>query len=78
VRFGLRNTRDENGAKFWASRTQSEMIKKCRISKTLYRAKLANSSFKGLRNKLAKIGTKSEQEMQAKLKIKNVGIETKK
>ena len=76
VRFGLRNTRDQNGAKFWASRTRSEMIKKCRISKTLYRAKLTNSAFKGLRNKLAKIGAKSEQEMRAK--IKNVGIEPKK
>ena len=78
VRFGLRNTRDQNGANFWASRTRSEMIKKCRISKTLYRAKLTNSAFKGLRNKLAKIGAKSEQEMRAKLKIKNVGIEPKK
>ena len=78
VRFGLRNTRDENGAKFWASRTRSEMIKKCRILKTLYRAKLANGAFKGLRNKRAKIGAKSEREMQAKLKIKNVGIEPKK
>lgn len=78
VCFGLRNTRDENGAKFWASRTQSEIIKKCRISKTLYRSKLTNGAFNGLRNKRAKIGAKSEQEMQAKLKIKNVGIEPKK
>ena len=54
------------------------MIKKCRISKTLYRAKLTNGAFKGLRNKRAKIGAKSEREMRAKLKIKNVGIETKK
>lgn len=51
VRFGSRNTRDENGAKFWASRAQSEMIKKCRISKTLYRVRLTNGAFKGFGNK---------------------------
>jgi len=51
VCFGLRNTRDENGAKFWASRTRSEMIKKCRISKTLYRTRPTNGAFKGLGNK---------------------------
>lgn len=78
VCFGLRNTRDENGAKFWASWTRSEMIKKCRILKTLYHAKLANGAFKGLRNKQAKIGAKSERETRAKLMLKNVGIEPKK